>query len=161
VTQPVFDQVISSRIIYQFPSVRMKKKKDVRLTHLKAGHAFLLTHFINYALILFLLQNTRPSPIIIIIIITTTRQTHVAQIGVTCTCITLALTWLTILSLYLCGLATSSVDQPALCNRTAAGAIGPGLTSHQNGHNAQGLSRNIESLCCKACWSVFLTVKVL
>lgn len=145
-TQPVFDQVISLRIIHQFPSVRMKKKKDVRLTHLKAGHAFLLTHFINYALILLLLEKTRPSLLSLI-----TRQTHVAQIGVTCTCVTLALTCLTILSLYLCGLATSSVDQPALCNRTAAGAIGPGLTSHQNGHNAQGLSRNIESVCCKAC----------
>jgi hypothetical protein len=29
------------------------------------------------------------------------------------------------LVLYLCGLATSSVDQPELCNRKAAGAIGP------------------------------------
>ena len=29
------------------------------------------------------------------------------------------------LALYLCGLATSSVDQPELCNRKAAVAIGP------------------------------------
>ena len=29
------------------------------------------------------------------------------------------------LVLYLCGLATSSADQPELCNRKAAGTIGP------------------------------------
>jgi len=29
------------------------------------------------------------------------------------------------LVLYLCGLATTSVDQPELCNRKAAGTIGP------------------------------------
>jgi hypothetical protein len=106
-----------------FSSVRIRRKTKISFIRMSQCRLCTSDHFYSlYSCIIYFRTKIFPSTVNK----STTRFAHLSgrdwcNMYIYHCCVDLVDN----LVLYLCGLATSSVDQPELCNRKAAGAIGP------------------------------------